>query len=263
MRIRPIGTADLDDVAALLKSAFDSELRPYLTYAQDGIEAFLRVRVARPEQFGERTYLVGSDGSDRAVGYAEFVEIEPGVQFLSYICVAPHMQRRGIATSLIAQVLESRQGVSRVELEVLEHNVSALATYRRLGFDQVGGGRTWSRRLLPSAASAPATELVIPELAVYEPMHAAYGFSELPVRWRDRAVKLGRIGSTVLRCFDPASFVDEDLLAAVRRAFPGLSEAFLVTESEGEIPESALVIAKTIRMARSVERAVHEGGEVE
>lgn len=260
MIVRPMTTSDLRSVAALLKSSFDPDLRAYMTYTQEGIDAFLGVRISKPELSDGRTYLVYSDDSDRAVGYAEFVQIEPGVQFLSYLCVAPHMRRRGVATSMIDYLVRSNDGTGRVELEVFDRNASALALYRNLGYVPVKGGRTWSRRGLPDAAPIASADLAIPELTVYEPMHAAYGFSQLPVVWRGRAVALGRIGSTVLRCFDIAAFTDDSLLAAVRRTFPSLTEAFLVNDTNFAPGVGAKVITGVTRMARIVHPQPNENG---
>ncbi len=263
MKMRPMRESDLGEVAALLASSFDPALRPYMTYAQEGIDVFLRTRVTNPEDNAERTYLVCADESDRAIAYAELVETEPGLQFLSYICVAPHMKRRGIASSLLEHALRACEEVSRVELEVLHDNESALAMYGKLGFAPVDSGGMWIRRSLPAASGEATPILELPDRAVYEPSHTARGFSELPVRWHGREVRLGRIGSTVLRCFDQEPFVDDSLLAAIRRAFPNLTEAFLISDAVSDIPENGVVVARTTRMARNLKTAGPTQGELE
>lgn len=252
MKIRAVRSSDLPNVASLLQTSFDTALRPYMTYAQHGIESYLAVHVDKPELFGDRTCLVCTDGGDLVVGYAEFVEPEDGTYFLSYICVASDMRRRGVASALIEHFVRSRRSVGRLELEVLRHNTSAINTYLRLGFAQVDGERTWLKRPLPMPATCSSTRLEMSALAVYEPMHASYGFSELPVRWSGRDVRLGRIGAGVLRCFDADAFLDEALLSAVRRVFPNLTEAFLILDGAHEPIsfDNATVVAQTMRMAR-------------
>lgn len=244
--------SDLPEFAALVQTSFDAALRPYMTYAQHGIASYLAVHVHRPEVFVDRTYLVCADDADRVVGYAEFSDHEAGTYFLSYICVANDMRRRGIASALIEDFVRSRPPGGRLELEVLRHNTAAIATYRRLDFTQVDGGRTWLRRPLPVPGARSSALLQMQALAVYEPMHASYGFSELPVRWKGRDVRLGRIGSGVLRCFDADTFADEDLLSSVRYLFPSLTEAFIIIDDEHSIgaDDRATVVAQTVRMAR-------------
>lgn len=264
MRVRAVQPSDLPEVALLVQTSFDARLRRYMTYAQRGIEAFLAVFVERPELFPERTYLVCADEVDRVVGYAEFSDHGDGTYFLSYICVARDMRRRGIASAMIEGFISSRPPEARLELEVFRQNTSAIAAYRKLGFAQSAGERTWLQRSLPAALPRTSGRLAISSLAAYEPMHAAYGFSELPVRWSGRDVKLGRIGAGVLRCFSPDAFGDEDLLAAVRRVFPSLTEAFVILDGRPS-PESvdrATIVAETVLMARGTGRMSETEGVV-
>lgn len=253
MKVRPARTADLHRVAQLLRASFDDALLPYMTYAQHGIETYLAVHVSRPEVFPERTHLVALDGDDRVVGYAELHDAEAGRSFLSYICVDADLRRQGVASMMLDRFLTSRTTSGVLELEVFGDNSPAFAAYRKAGFVVVDGGRTWIRRPLPPQGPGTATgRLRLPGLALSEAMHAAYGFSELPVSWRGRELRLGRIGEHVLRCFAEDVFEDDELLAEARRAVPELTEAFLVSDAPGDDlrAQGASVVARTVRMER-------------
>ena len=56
------------------------------------------------------------------------------------LAVLPQMRRRGIAAALLSGFLEEarRRGAGQVMLEVREHNLPAMALYRRFGFSACG-----------------------------------------------------------------------------------------------------------------------------
>lgn len=56
------------------------------------------------------------------------------------VCTTPQARRRGVATALLAALLEAGQarGVTDFFLEVREGNVPARALYTKLGFEKIG-----------------------------------------------------------------------------------------------------------------------------
>lgn len=260
MRVRATVEADLTDVARLLQTSFEQRLRPYMTYAQAGIGAFLGDRLVDAGQQGNRTHLTCVDDGGRVVGYAEFAATEPTAHFLSYICVDAGMQRRGVATALIEHFLAVTEELARLDLEVLDHNAPALSMYQRMGFTTTGPGNRWCVRPLPAPVEPPVGGLEILPVPPGSRPHSTYGFGELHVAWLGREVRLGRLGSHVLRCFDGEAFADDALLAAVRTSYPSLDEAFLVQSDHQVLPESARIVAQTTRMTLAVDAAQAPSG---
>ena len=75
---------------------------------------------------------------EQLVGFFETHEAPEGV-FLAKIELDPSFQRRGIGTSVIADVLaEARARGKPVRLQVFKINRRALSLYRRLGFLETG-----------------------------------------------------------------------------------------------------------------------------
>ncbi len=56
--------------------------------------------------------------------------------------VDPALRRRGLAVFLLSEAFRrfSRQGITVVESQTMQHNVHSLAVHQKLGFDQVGQG---------------------------------------------------------------------------------------------------------------------------
>lgn len=255
MRVRATVAADLADVARLLQTSFEQRLRPYMTYAQEGIGGFLGDRLTGASQQDNRTRLTCVDDDGRVVGYAELFATEPAVYFLSYICVDAGMQRRGVATALISHFIDVAEGLARLDLEVLDHNEPALAMYERMGFTPTGSGNKWCVRPVPAPGETPVDGLEIRPASPGAPPHSTYGFSELHAVWHGREVRLGRLGSHVLRCFDGATFADDALLAAAGASYPTLHEAFFVQSDPHGLPESATIVAQTTRMTLDLDAA--------
>ncbi len=72
---------------------------------------------------------IGSGGVGRRTG-------------LVNLFVDPALRRRGLAVFLLSEAFRqfSRQGITVVESQTMQHNSHALGVYRKLGFDQVGQG---------------------------------------------------------------------------------------------------------------------------
>lgn len=103
--------------------------------ARDGsdvaAEAAQRARAA----FAEPTVRFAVVGS-AADGFALTLTREKGVALLSRLCVDPSVSSRGMGAALVADAVEHARdaGFQRIELDVRETNVRAIALYERAGF---------------------------------------------------------------------------------------------------------------------------------
>ncbi|MGH6947898.1 MAG: GNAT family N-acetyltransferase [Kiloniellales bacterium] len=70
--------------------------------------------------------------------------------------VAPEARRRGLARALLAAAAErlGQAGARRLQLEVAEDNLTALALYRASGFAVVGRRPSYYRRIAGTAVAA-------------------------------------------------------------------------------------------------------------
>jgi hypothetical protein len=70
------------------------------------------------------------------VGQARATAIEGGVWYVASAYVRPHARRRGVTKALMRELVRaaSDRGATRVTLDVLARNEPAVATWRRLGF---------------------------------------------------------------------------------------------------------------------------------
>ena len=106
--------------------------------ARDGSEAAAeagrRARAAFTEP-AVRFAVVGSAPD----GFALTVTREDGVALLSRICVDPSATSRGLGAALVADAVDHARdaGFQRIELDVRETNVRAIALYERAGFTAV------------------------------------------------------------------------------------------------------------------------------
>lgn len=245
MKLRPAVTADVPAIAALLRRSFAPNLHRYMIYTQAGIADYLRVILNQPALFPDHRLLTAEGGNGAVAGFAEFRTSGP-TALLSYICVSPHAQRRGVATALIQTFLADHPGITGLELDTFEDNRPAVALYRKMGF--TGTTRlVWLARPVPQPAAA-AVRAINPASAIAA--FDRYGFCELPVRWQGVEHRLGRIGPDVLRCFSPADYEDEALLAAVRTLIPELREALLIQPAEqaGPLAERQVTAALHLRL---------------
>ena len=91
---------------------------------------------------GEPGFLVAADAEERVVGYAvaDVARTHGGrIGHLKDIAVHPDRRGQGIATGLLQRVFAvlGSQGVDSIKLEVRESNESAMALYRRFGFEEL------------------------------------------------------------------------------------------------------------------------------
>lgn len=246
MIYRYMQSADLPEVATLLRNSFSPRMRPYMAYTQHGIGSFLAARLAHPQSFPQQFFGVATDESERVLGYAEFTMNSQTEAHLSYICVSEDARRLGVAKGLIAHFCESRTGMEYIALDVFADNSPAVNLYRTLGFTSTGEGTTWLSRRLPPASA----ELKVSHLTTACAAHGVYGFCEFHVDWNDREMKLGRIGLEILRCFSLEEFGDHNLLAAVRATFPDVTQALVIVASCDLDAEDTIcpVIVESTRM---------------
>jgi RimJ/RimL family protein N-acetyltransferase len=227
MIVRASVTADMDDVAALVRASFPDRLHPFMTYAQSGIATFLSAIAEQPLLFPGHRLLTCTDPAGIMAGFAEF-RIDGETALLSYICVTPAARRTGAATRMIAHFLSQNPNLTRLDLDVFEDNEPAVRFYEKMGF--VSAARSlWLTRRLPVPADGVA-QAINPAGALAA--FARYGFCEMPVQHNGCQHRLGRIGSRTLRCFAADDFDDEVLLAAVRHLLPDLDTALLILPAD-------------------------------
>jgi ribosomal-protein-alanine N-acetyltransferase len=141
--VRPATPADLDAVVALERDCLGADAwSPGLV--AEGLAGTVPTV----------TYLVAGDPVD---GHA-VVSVAGDVAELQRIAVAPAARRTGVATALLAAVVEAsrRGGADRLLLEVREDNAGALAFYAARGFVAI------DRRPRYYADGAPAAVLRLP-----------------------------------------------------------------------------------------------------
>jgi ribosomal protein S18 acetylase RimI-like enzyme len=92
---------------------------------------------ARRDIDGGSVFVADEDG--RLVGVAQMTAPERGVAHLVWAHVRPEWRRRGIAKALVRECIrEARErGATLITLEALASNETALAVWRRLGFEEV------------------------------------------------------------------------------------------------------------------------------
>lgn len=229
--IRNATTSDLNQVAELISDSFKATLLPYMIYTQRGIGEFLGAFIAHPGVATDRTLLVVVD-ADLVIAFAEFRRTDKRAALLSYVCVRSEYRGRGLASLLIRHYREHASDLQRIDLDVFADNEPAITLYHKLGF-QASGKTMWFVRPLPTVIS-DADDLKIGNMPVAKAVFDRYGFCEIETEWRGEALKVGRIGDTVLRCFDSTSFADDVLLGSLRLAFPEAKEALLIAPSEPE-----------------------------
>jgi ribosomal-protein-alanine N-acetyltransferase len=87
-----------------------------------------------------RYFLVATNDEDQIVGYAAVLVVAPGVEAdVLTVAVLPGYTRQGIATHFMAE-LETwsiSKGAPAMMLEVGTENVSAIALYEKLGYENI------------------------------------------------------------------------------------------------------------------------------
>jgi len=242
--VREMRSSDAVKGSLLLASSFPQELGRYLPYAQPGTARFLEDELAKAGKDPTKKFLVFED-EDQIAGFAEYRLEGAETALLAHICVAGWARRRGVATALVEQFLASHPSVRRLELDVFEENLAAARLYEGLGFATTGV-TSWYRRGLPE----PTLPLEIPDAATMEVTHKRYSFSQCEFRVAGETRRVGRIGRTVLRCFDERTFGDDALLSQLRATFSGVREALLIGAPSGrsDLPHGSSEIVRSRRM---------------
>lgn len=252
VRVRPATVADASWMAELSRDSFAPSLLDYLVSAQAGTSRFWEIVLAFPASFPGRSFLVAESG-DGCLGFADLALVEPGVGHLSYICVAEAARGRGVAVELLREYVERHRDVHALQLDVFDSNAPARALYDRLGFSVESTTSWWVADLGP-APGDPGGDTAAVRL---DDLHTAlarwdtYGFCEIAGTAGDRQFRFGLLGREVLRCFDAADLAAPAVVDAVRRIFPDITRAFVITPGD-EPPASALgdlrLVNRSLRM---------------
>lgn len=230
--VRILRRDDISAVVELLHESFDSRLRPFMTYTQQGIGDFLSVPLEYPGLRSDRSRLV-VELQEEIIGFADYRMLGNQAGHLSYICVKPSARGNGVATALISEFLHQHPRMDVLSLDVFRDNGPAKTLYRKLGFKTVRASG-WITRSLPNPQGSVSIESVEASMAAYR----RHGFCELDVRFEQHRIKVGLIGPDILRCFSVDSFENDDLLAALRQVFKFTEQAMTV------VPEGRLVDIK-------------------
>lgn len=128
-------SSDLDDVVAVMSSAFDERFG----------EAWTRSQCAGILPMPGVNLMLARNGDGQAAGFTLFRTIADESELL-LLAVAPEFRRQGIGSALLDHFLrEARSAcVSKVHLEVREGN-PAVIMYRDAGFTCVGRRRKYYR----------------------------------------------------------------------------------------------------------------------
>jgi [ribosomal protein S18]-alanine N-acetyltransferase len=125
--LRPLQESDLDQVTAIERAA----------YPQPWTRQHFRDELMR--SCAHCLVALGEAGGDRLLGYLIWWLVVDEAQILN-LAIAPAARRRGVATTLLGQVLaEARAaGAAIVWLEVRASNIAAQTLYAAHGFVQSG-----------------------------------------------------------------------------------------------------------------------------
>ncbi|HXD66831.1 MAG TPA: ribosomal protein S18-alanine N-acetyltransferase [Solirubrobacteraceae bacterium] len=121
--IRPLGYSDLPQVIAIERRAFTT---PWSL-------AMFVLELSKPSGL----CLAAVDDSDQLLGYLICARYDT-VWHLMNIAVDPAMRRRGIARTLLEQMIERAGADREYTLEVRTSNAPAIALYERYGFRPAG-----------------------------------------------------------------------------------------------------------------------------
>jgi ribosomal-protein-alanine N-acetyltransferase len=124
--IEPLTVDEVDDVVALEAAAFTN---PWTR----------AMYLAELENPGVSYCFLARDASRRAVGFCSFWRVLDELH-INNLAVLPEFQRQGIASMLLAFVLQKgiEFGARRATLEVRRSNEAARALYERFGFAVAG-----------------------------------------------------------------------------------------------------------------------------
>lgn len=259
MVIRTVSTGDLGAVQNLIRASFDPFLHTYMVSIQQGAEYYLGVFVKFADFHPDRYLLLAESESNDLLGFADFRLLGGGIGFLSNICVAEIARGQGIAKNLILRCLKHFPEIHTMQLDVFENNHVAKSLYRKLGF-QESSHNFWLTRPCPNIPTHETNHIKLKfenlpsSLANFE----EYGFCELFVLFRGRRIKLGRLGESVLRCFQLEDYADDMLLKELKCVFPTLNEAFVIVPVNSSIDETikSHKIVHSIRMSWNISNAI-------
>jgi GNAT superfamily N-acetyltransferase len=130
-RLRAIRLRALLDTPDAFSSTFDE-------VAARPAESWSRQLVQLP------TFLAVSDGLDVGMVRCAPDDTRTDTAWLISMWVAPEMRRQGVGAALVDAVIDwaRSHGVTRLVLDVADHNTSAIALYERRGFQRNGNVRT-------------------------------------------------------------------------------------------------------------------------
>lgn len=231
--IRPLRLEEIPKIVEMVQASFDSRLGSYMIFGQSGIKSYLSVPFRYPRILHSDISLVTIIDND-VVAFAEFRLTAGNTAFLSYICVAPHVQGRGIAGQLIRRFLAMTPYITELKLDVFRSNTRARDLYTKLGF-QRSTTAAWVSRSLPPPMGAVAILSMPAAMAAYD----SHGFCEFDVVVDHNVTRVGLLGLHTVRCTSAGSFEDSVLLGGLRLAFSKLTAAFAV------LPESQVSSLKT------------------
>ena len=143
-QMRPVGTFDLEVVAALHAASFEEAW---------GVEAVAEI-LAMPGAFGLLAAVERSEEAPEPAAFLLARIVAEDCEILS-VGVSPAYRRRGFARRLMDQAtaFAASAGARRVFLEVAEDNWAARRLYAALGFAPVGRWRNYYRRQSGHAAA--------------------------------------------------------------------------------------------------------------
>ena len=133
-RVRPATTAEVDLVMPAAAHMFEGEIG-YPPYTGSGA-AYRSALLALIDR--GHTFVALEDGA--VIFKADVGSVALGCAQLQGVWLAPHLRGQGLAVSLMAAVVEQVMATRArwVTLYVNEFNTSARATYRHVGFEDVG-----------------------------------------------------------------------------------------------------------------------------
>jgi ribosomal protein S18 acetylase RimI-like enzyme len=241
--LRESRASDVEDIAALLTSAYPTSLHPYMTYTQQGIDRYLTVVVNRPDLYPTHCLLSAVDVRGKVRGFAEFRHTDDDSTLLTWFAVGEQARGLGLGRRMLLHGAETFAR-ARVQLDVFDYNTGAQRLYRRLGFKEISRS-CWFVKTIPSGLSHGEA------LSVYS-WHesaaclAAYGFAQVRALWHASPVRIGLLGSSTLKIERAEQMMDETFLAALGTAFPGRRRAlYICPESEYADANSSLLLRST------------------
>ena len=148
MRVRPVTSADLEELARGFKVVVDEKrwvaMQPPVTEAE--VVEDLRERLAE----GRRLFTLedpGAEGRPALVGHIDLHPTRIDGVWAFGMWVLPGLRGKGGGRMLLEAAIDARPAdVHKIELEVWPHNEAAIGLYERMGFEREGLRRDHYRR---------------------------------------------------------------------------------------------------------------------